>query len=147
MVGDRLRVETFLLCRHLETVNDQFYILGGGWGKVGFLSFPGYISFSVAIQLLVPFTETNQALNFDVTLENQNGANVLPGPMQPQVTVGRPPDLVRGEEQAVNFPLVLEGIEIPGSGTYVLRLLLSDHELARTSFLAIAVRPGIQVDS
>lgn len=141
-----LRVEAIILCRSLEIVNNEFYLLGGGWGKIGYFSFPGFASFQVAIRLIVPFIETDQELMFDVTLETEDGLNILPGPMQPRVAVGRPVELMRGEEQAIQIPLGFVNIEIPSAGTYVVRFQYNDRELARTSFVAIPISQGIRVE-
>src|SRR5690554_4646343 len=101
MEPNALRVESFLLCRSLEVVNNAFYILGGGWSTVGFFAFPGSLrEFYVAVRLNVPFTETAYELEFDVRMDDEDGRNVLPHAMKPRVTVGRPVELIRGEEQA-----------------------------------------------
>lgn len=139
----RVRVETFLLCRSLEIYNNELFLLGGGWSAIGFSSFPGTLgAFHIAARLIVPFTETNQVLEFEVIMENEDGNNILPSPMRPAVTVGRPVTLIRGEEQVVHMPLTFTGIEIPDEGTYVFKLLFLEQELARTSFTALAIHPS-----
>lgn len=143
MDSSKVRVESFLLCRSLEIYNNELFLLGGGWSAVGFPSFPGVLgSFHIAVRLVVPFTETNQVLEFEVMMEDEDGASVLPRPMRPAVTVGRPVTLIRGEEQAVHVPLTFTGIEIPHEGTYLFRFLFQGNELARTSFTALAIHPG-----
>lgn len=143
MDAGKVRVETFLLCRSLEIYNNELFVLGGGWSLVGFPSFPGILgTFHIAVRLVVPFTETNQVLEFELKMEDEDGQSVLPGEMRPTVTVGRPVTLIRGEEQAVHMPLSFNGIEIPSQGTYLFRLLFHGSELARTSFAAVAVHPG-----
>lgn len=144
MEANSIRVEACLLCRSLEVVDNTLYILGGGWSTVGFFAFPGVLqSFFVAVRLIVPFTETNYELEFEVRVEDADGRNVLPHPLRPKVTVGRPVDLVRGEEQSVHMPLSFQNIEIPHAGTYVVRFIYQDEELARTSMTAVHIGPGI----
>lgn len=143
MDASRIRVEAFVLCRSLEVVNNEIYMLGGGWSAVGFPTFPGVLgAFHIAARLIVPFTETNQVLEFEVRMENEDGQNLLPTPMRPAVTVGRPATLIRGEEQAVHVPLGFSGIELPDKGTYVFRFLYEGNEIARTSFTALAIHTG-----
>lgn len=142
-----VRIETFLLCRSLEIHNNEFFIMGGGWTTVGFYSFPGVLlPFSIAVRLMVPFTETNQDLEFKINMEDADGKNILPKPMEPKVTVGRPVTLVRGEEQAIHFPLGFNDIELPSSGTYSFVMSFQGRELARTSFTAVPLSPGAQLD-
>jgi hypothetical protein len=146
MEATAIRVEAFMLCRALDTVENVFYILGGGWSTVGFFSFPGLLQpFHIATRLIVPFTDTNQELEFEVKMEDEDGVNILPGPMRPRVTVGRPVDLTRGEEQAVHIPLGFENIAIPRAGTYVFLFLYQGRELARTFFTAVPLGPGVQI--
>jgi hypothetical protein len=133
----RLRVETFLLCRSLEVASNDFFILGGGWGAVWLSTFPATLpAFQIAVRLIVPFAHTNRELIFRVTLEDEDGHQILPHAMRPTLSVGKPVTLLRGEEQAVNMPLYFEHIAIPHPGTYTFRFLLGDEELARTAFTA-----------
>ncbi len=148
MEANSLRVEACLLCRSLEVVDNTFYILGGGWSTFGFFGFPGAIqSFFVAVRLIVPFTETNYELEFEVRMEDEDAKDILPHPLRPKVTVGRPVDLVRGEEQAVHLPLAFQNIQIPRAGTCTIRFIYQGRELARTSMTAVHIAPGITVSS
>jgi hypothetical protein len=148
MEPNEVRVEACLLCRSLEIVDNALSILGGGWSTIGFFGFPGVLqSFYVAVRLIVPFTETNYELEFEVRLEDGDGHNVLPHPLRPKVTVGRPVDLLRGEEQPVHLPLSFHDIEIPHAGIYIVRFIYQERELARTSMTAVHIAPGMTPQS
>lgn len=133
----RLRVETFLPAETVKLVNGGFYILAGGVERVGFINFPGSLNLDIAVRLVVPFTETNRTISFVVRVDDEDGNDILPRALEPKVTVGRPVDLTRGEEQRICFPLLFDGIQIPKAGWYTFALWHADDLLASTKVLAI----------
>lgn len=138
----RVRVECFMLVDELHLKEGRFYILGGGIDRLDFPAFPGFLTINAAVRIVVPFTETNRPLEFEVFLRGEDGDNLLPGPFQPQITIGRPVELTRSEEQGVNFPLGFLDIEIPRPGMYVLELLYEEEIIASTWFRALTASPN-----
>jgi hypothetical protein len=136
---NRLSVECFMLVGALQVVEGQHFILAGGADRFGFASFPGTMNATIAVRLIVPFTETNQEIPFDVVMLDEDGANVIPVPFRPTLAVGRPVELRRGEPQGVNFPLGFTGISVPRPGLYVIKLLHEGHTLAQTWFRAVPI--------
>lgn len=132
-----VRAETFLLCEHVTVMNELFFIASGGISKLGFNQFPGTQSLAMAVRIIVPFTETNRDLPLEVTLEDEDGENLIDPPMRPSLRVGRPIDLTRGEEQAANFKLVFPNARFTRPGSYTFRLFHEERELARTSFVVV----------
>jgi hypothetical protein len=131
-----LKVECFMLAGATHVVDGLFYVLGGGIDRVVFSDFPGSLDATALVRIVVPFTETNQTIQFEVRVVDEDGTNILPGDFKPSMAVGRPVHLQRGESQGVNFPLGFTNIQIPHPGPYTVELRHDDRIIATTGFTA-----------
>src|SRR5262249_21221114 len=81
-----------------EIVNGKLYLMGGGFDRVALPQFPGQAAFDVALGVVVGYTETNEAHEFELTLEDDDGQLLL-GPVTGRFELGRPPGLKPAEPQ------------------------------------------------
>jgi hypothetical protein len=64
---------TILLADAAQAVNGKLYILGGGWSITG----PEPTSMAIAIQIEVPWTDSNQRHTLRLALLNEDGRPVM----------------------------------------------------------------------
>ena len=107
---------TVLLCDSGQVADGKLHLLGGGWNVTG----PGPTSHAVAVLLEVPWDRTNQQLQFQLELMNEDGSAVTqldpngvetPIRVEGGLEVGRPPGHPRGA--AINVPFVLNIPSLP----------------------------------
>lgn len=121
---------TAMLCNHAEAQNNVLYLSGAGVDRaVAPAGSPGPWGASLGIGVLVsvPWTATNEQHKLLVTLIDGDGHPVKI-PTGPDVeedfraemvfNVGRPPELVVGDEQAVSLAINLPGLPLTKLGRY-----------------------------
>lgn len=130
---DRARIEFVMLANHAEAINGLLYTSGLGWSDhhrpviAGQPAVPSPIS--IAISLYVPWNETNRPHVLTVTVESDDGAQLLK--MDATVQTGRPPQLPPGAPQ--NPALALNGlITYPREGGYRVIARLNGDQDTRT---------------
>lgn len=128
------RVDCFLLADAAQVADGKLYILGGGWERLVVPQLPVTRQVELAVRVIVPWTETNRPLHFEVQLESEDGELLLDPPGKPEITVGRPVHLREGSEQAVPFVMKIGGVTLKQAGRYAFTLRYEGEELARTAF-------------
>lgn len=122
-----VQVDAFL-ADSAEVVNNKIYALGAGWNTIFVRSFPAvHRRLAVAAVVHVPFTETNVPHRFELRLETEDGqpypvgfrANDAGQPeaipaLGGEFTLGRPPQLVDGDEQVACFAFGVDGMRFVG---------------------------------
>jgi hypothetical protein len=114
-----------LLADHAQVAEGKLYISGGAWTN---LNAAGSASIGIAILLIVPWDQTNQKINCELTLFTEDGQAVaVTGPLGPQPVavgwefeVGRPAGVKPGT--AINVPLGLNTSLVLASGSYYFEL-------------------------
>ena len=110
-----------LLADHAQVAEGKLYISGGGWTQ---LNAAGAATIGIAVLLIVPWDQTNQKINCELTLYTEDGqAVVTTGPLGPQpvaigweLEVGRPAGIKPGT--AINVPIGLNTSLVLATGAY-----------------------------
>jgi Family of unknown function (DUF6941) len=141
LLHDPIRADCFLLADAVQASEGKLFVLGGGWNLISIPSLPmTHPSMGLAIRLLIPWDETNRPLKFEVRIEDPDGIQVMEEPAVIELTVGRPPDLPWGVEQAVPLGITIRNAKLTKSGPHTLILAFPEEqrELARTRFDVIS---------
>jgi hypothetical protein len=139
-----VRVDAFL-ADTAEVVQGKIYALGGGWNTIFVRQFPAiHRRLSVAATVHVPFTATNASHQFELTLVTEDGkeypiglradADGKPQPVRAmggEFTLGRPPQLVDGDEQVACFAFAIEGLRFAEAGMFSWVVRIDGDEVAR----------------
>ena len=124
-----MRVDA-MLCNHAEAVNNLLYVSGGGINITSFppgLPAPYPVAVALAIQITVPWTQTNQQYKVSIDLIGEDGKPVTisspagieePFRFEMAFNVGRPAGLLPGDEQSVALAANLGGLPMPAAGKY-----------------------------
>ena len=137
-----------LLADYAQAADGKLNIIGGGWSVTG----PAPTAFAIAIDIKVPWDQTNRPHVMRLELVDADGQPVLvptPDGEQPVVVestfeVGRPPGLKAGTPIDVPLALNFGAMPIPPGGRYEWRLTIDDesHEDWRLSFSTRPAAPG-----
>ena len=124
------QIEMLTLANHAEVQNGLLYLSGAGWDRVtraykeGKKPRPQH--FSIALSVLVPWSETNQRHEMLIRVEDEDGHHKLME-AKANIEVGRPPGKVPGTDS--RSPLVVTGIvQFPKAGGYRVRATLGDEQ-------------------
>ena len=132
-----LRVDCFLLADAAQEANGKLHILGGGWNQL-FLADPSvpFPGFSLAIRIIVPWEDTNHPVALIIQLHGPDGKLLLDDPPRIELTVGRPPGLSPGSEQALPLAMSFSNMQFEQYGTHAFTIGLEGDgsELFRTRF-------------
>jgi hypothetical protein len=151
-----------MLADSVAAPDGKLYIQGGGWDNLMPPIYPARIPrLGVAIQISVPFGQTNRNHQLRVRLTDDDGENMQIG-MQPEnphdpfngamkpvttieatVNVGRPPFLQNGDSQVFPMALNLDGVTLNQPGAYTVLVEVDDHEIGRARFRAQPAQPTI----
>ena len=130
-----IRVDCLLLADAAQEAGGRLYVLGGGWNRLRVADLPIQApALALAIRVVVPWHDTNQPLPITIQLEDPDGHRLLSDPPRLNLTVGRPPGLAPGAEQAVPLALSLAGFPLRVAGTHAFVVTHDGVELARTAF-------------
>ncbi len=147
-----MRVDAFL-ADSAEVINNKIYALGGGWNTIYVRAFPAmHRRLAVAATVHVPFTATNSAHKLDLRLVTEDGADHAIG-LRPddegkpvavhalggEFTLGRPPNLVDGDEQMACFGFTIDGMRFTEAGMFTWTISIDGDEVAR---LPMRVQPA-----
>src|SRR3989442_14351182 len=114
---------SMLLCDFAEAINGKLYIMGAGWSHI-VLNQP--TNFALAVQLSVPWDQTNMPIEVKTMLLDHDGQPVLDPNGQPiqlegKVEVGRPPGIRPGSELGVPLAMRFGNLQLqPGRYTFQL---------------------------
>ncbi len=138
-----------ILCNHVETPNGLMYISGGGIDRVnvpGGVPAPWPITIAMAVQVKVPWNETNKDHQLLMKLQDIDGQDVLLpkgpdtfGPFRAEMNfqVGRPEGLEPGEGQIINLGFNMPMLPMPRLGSYLFTCEIDGEELERARFKVI----------
>jgi hypothetical protein len=136
---------TMLLCDAAQAVEGKLYILGGGWNLTGSDPSPS----AIAMQIDVPWDQTNRQHTLRLTLVTDDGEPVLvPTPTGPrpaeiaaQFEVGRPPGYRPGAPMTVVLAINVGPLPLAADRRYEWRCQIND-ESHETWHLSFATRPA-----
>lgn len=135
-----MQIEWVILADAAQVVDGKLYLLGGGWDRLTVNSgFPVSYPIAVAMSFKVPWIETNQKYDIELTVTDQDHTVEL-AKLEAHLEAGRPPGMEPGTEQraqlAVGFPL-----QIPRAGLYEINVGIKDSETPVTR-VTLLVIPG-----
>ncbi|WP_084103298.1 hypothetical protein [Demequina sp. NBRC 110056] len=139
-----MRVDAFL-ADSAEVVQGKIYALGAGWNTIYVRSFPAaHRRLAVAATVHVPFTDTNVSHQFELKLLTEDGkeypigvradAEGKPAPVRAmggEFTLGRPPQLVDGDEQVACFAFTIDGLRFSEAGMFTWVVSIDGEEVSR----------------
>jgi hypothetical protein len=128
------RVDCFLLADAAQVAGGKLYILGGGWARLTADSLPVTRAYELAVRVVVPWTETNRKLTFELQLLDEDGRSLLDPVVRADISVGRPVHLKEGTDQVVPLTLRLPNVRLEREGRYAFSLTFEGEEVARTAF-------------
>jgi Family of unknown function (DUF6941) len=136
------RVDCFLLVDAAQVANGKLYILGGGWARLTTPKLPLVRPFELAVRVVVPWTETNRPLSFELQIETEDGESLLDPAVRADISVGRPVQLKEGTDQVVPLSLRLGSVTLEKAGRYAFILRHEGEEYARTAFDLVQGKPA-----
>ncbi len=139
-----MRVNAFL-ADSAEVINNKIYALGAGWSAINVRSFPAvHRRVAVAVSIAVPYTETNTKHQLTLQLQSEDGkhlplgaragADGKPEPvtqMGGEFTLGRPPQLVDGDEQTACFAFAIDAMRFSEAGFLSWVISIDGEEVTR----------------
>lgn len=122
---------TAMLCNHAEAQNNLLYVSGAGVdramvpaGSEG----PWGVSLGVGVLIGVPWSQTNQQHTLAIVLQDADGHPVElatdptggsePVRVEVGFNIGRPPELVAGDEQNISFAVNWPALPLASLGQY-----------------------------
>jgi hypothetical protein len=136
---DHPDIDFVILADSAQVADGKLFMLGGGWDRLSVLDFKQPVSFSIAIAVMVPWSDTNEPHELTLFIENADGAKVTPE-FKFVVNVGRPPHAVKG--QAFRTPIAVSGAwQLPGPDTYRVVVSLRGGSARRSVFYAVDASP------
>jgi hypothetical protein len=133
LVAEEITVEAFL-ADSVVNPDGKLYVQGGGWTVLNTLALPFRQSrIGIGVIIRVPYQlATNESHNFEVRLENADGAQIPLGdaPLGAAVPdgkirkiggafpVGRPPGILPGDEQSVAIAVNIDAMLFEQTGVY-----------------------------
>ena len=136
------RVDCFLLADAAQVANGKLFVLGGGWARLTADVLPVSRAYELAVRVVVPWTETNRKLSFDLQMVDEDGKHLLDPVVRAEISVGRPVQLKEGTDQVVPLTLRLPNVRLEKEGRYAFTLSHEGEEVARTAFDLMAKVPA-----
>ncbi|MGH2346179.1 MAG: DUF6941 family protein [Chloroflexota bacterium] len=125
-------IRTFMLADRAEVLQGKLYIMGGSLDIFLATGFPTAITFGIALVVAIPWNHTNEEIALSVVFEDADG-QVL-GRMDAPITVGRPPNLGKGDEQLVPLAVSNLTFAISKAGAFVALSSLNGKPGPRATF-------------
>ncbi len=147
---------TALIASHVEAINNQLYITGGGIDRAivpAGAPAPYIAQIALGVLVQIPWIATNQnhALKVDLIDADGHAVQVPSGPdtsapftAEMQFNVGRPPTLEVGEEQTIALAVGLPGFPFPALGQYRFVIYIDQTQLEELSFKIVG-QPGMTI--
>ncbi len=89
-----------ILADSSEAINGKVYALGAGWNELRLPSLPLEYSFSIALAVDVPWSETNRRHALSLHVQGPDG-EVIGEEFTMEFEAGRPPGSVEGADQRI----------------------------------------------
>jgi len=129
-------IEFMTLANHAEAQNGLLYLSGAGWtdAHVPFSTEGPSVPFHLGagVSLLVPWTQTNRRLLFEIRVEHEDGGDPLIQ-LGGELQVGRPVGIPEGSDQRAAFAISGE-VQFPRAGGYRLVGVLNGEPTRTVSF-------------
>jgi Family of unknown function (DUF6941) len=126
---------TFMLCDAAQEMGGKLYILGGGWSMLHTPNQP--FSMALAIQVAIPWDQTNRPIEINAKLFSEDGEAVEiegnPIEARAQAEVGRPPGLKPGTDLDLALAPSFAGLVLPPGG-FRWELFVDDEQVAVAPF-------------
>jgi hypothetical protein len=135
-----IEVDFLLLADRAEAINGKLYMLGGAWDRIGVGDFGQPLGISIALGVLVPWTQTNMSHTVALTIRDADG-QPLDFRIEASFVTGRPPFL-SGETQRVLLAIPAASVLLPGPGGYVLVAEVDGVESKIVRFSAAPAQPA-----
>lgn len=134
----QLEVEYLFLADGAQVQNGKLYILGGGWDRIQFPSYPQTLPAAIVLGVRVPWTETNRRHTFEVTGRTADAHQEL-FKAEGEFEVGRPPGTPQAMPQMFQVAMQLP-MNVPAPGSYeVMARIDGDKTMKRRPFFAVQV--------
>lgn len=128
-----MELEWLILADSAEVLNNKLYLLGGGWDVLRVRGeFPHERRCAIAVSVCVPWADTNQPHEVEVTVLDQDG-NPIGARFTAQFEVGRPPGLPAGSDQRFQFALTTN-LKLTAAGTYVVEARIAGSDAKKIHF-------------
>lgn len=114
---NRMYVDYLLLADGAQVQGGKLYVLGGGWDRLQFPSYPSTLPIGLAFGVRVPWNEANRKHSFVIRGMSTDGNDEL-FRAEGEFEVGRPPGVPQGMSQIFQMAATLP-LNIPKPGTYV----------------------------
>jgi hypothetical protein len=136
-IGDEMaEIEFMTLANHAEAQNGLLYLSGAGWtdAHVSFSADGASVPFhfGAGVSILVPWTQTNRPLTFEIRVEHEDGGDPLIQ-LGGELQVGRPVGIPEGSDQRAVFALGGE-LQFQRPGGYRLVGVLNGEPTRTVSF-------------
>jgi hypothetical protein len=129
LAPNRPSIQFMMLADRAEVHEGKLYVMGGVITEFWVQSFPGQLSFCVALVIDVPWHATNQPMNCHVAFQNEDGQELASFDMA--MTTGRHPLLLQGDTSNVVIATPPLNLVVPSSGRYVVSATLGDDRVIR----------------
>ena len=127
-----MEIDFLILADAAQVAEGKLYLLGGGWDRLAVNALAAAQLVGVAVGVLVPWAETNTPGTLTLTIEDEDGGQVLP-PVTVRVEVGRPAGLPAGAEQRVMVAFNAQ-LALPRLGEYAVTATLDGGARKRHRF-------------
>lgn len=137
-----MEIDAFL-ADSVDTVNGKIYAHGAGWNVLYAHRIPtAHPRIGIGMLIRVPYTATDQPHELQIRLEDADGRPIALGRDGPDpdavrfgltasFSVGRPPDLIPGDEQIVPLSVNLDGLVFEQATSYRFVLSIDGHDRKR----------------
>ena len=111
---DRLEIDFVILADAAQVKDGKLYMLGGGWSVYHAKQYPLNFPFSIAIGILVPWSETNLTHKFEFVIKASEGETLGKG--NGEFEIGRAVGIRPGVTQRVTLAVGGQlGAQAPGT--------------------------------
>jgi len=137
----RLYIDYLLLADGAQVQNGKLYVLGGGWDRLQFPSYPSTLPIGLAFGVRVPWNETNRKHSFMLRGVSTDGDDEI-FRAEGEFEVGRPPGVPQGMSQIFQMAASLP-LNIAKPGTYGVEAEIDGGKARRhLPFFAVEI-PGL----
>ena len=133
-----MRIDYAILADYAEINGGKLYLMGGGWDNYRAKEAPAAVRVAVALGVRVEWPETNQPVPVTVTLENEDGRELVRA--NASLNVGRPAHLPPGSSQLAQLAVNLQ-VSLPEYGGYRVNLAAGEGEARVGAMLPFRLVP------
>ena len=123
-----------LLCDAARVREGLLHVLGGGVTRLGRDRFPTALGLDLGMMITLHPTETVDIHRLRIVIQGADGQQIAR--LDAEFGVGTQPGVQPGELVPVALAVPLQGVPLPGPGSYSLELLLDGQHRKSLQFLA-----------